>query len=62
MRVRFFLAMALVITAVVALFLLLLATDTALSVWQQLQDAPAWVRYGWISALPGGTYAARRAA
>ncbi len=32
----------------VALALLLLVTDTALSVWERLAAAPAWIRYGWI--------------
>lgn len=36
------------VVAVLAFALLLLATDTALSVWERLATAPAWVRYGWL--------------
>lgn len=39
----------------VALALLLLLTDTALSVWERLTAAPAWVRYGWIGAVSAVT-------
>ncbi len=37
--------------AVVALALLLLVTDTALSVWERLAAAPAWVRYSWLAGV-----------
>ena len=41
MRVRLLLFIALLLIAVVTLFLLLLATDTALSVWQRLREEEA---------------------
>ena len=44
MRVRLLLFIALSLVAVVTLFLLLLATDTALSVWQRLREAPLWLQ------------------
>ena len=43
MRIRLLLLIAVLLVAVVTLFLLLLATDTALSVWQQLRVAPLWL-------------------
>jgi GTP-binding protein EngB required for normal cell division len=48
MRVRLLLFVAVLLVAVVTLFLLLLATDTAMSVWQRLSLAPVWlqVAYG----------------
>lgn len=39
--------------AVAAVGLLLIVTDTALSVWERLEAAPAWLRMTWI-ALVGG--------
>ena len=44
MRVRLLLFIAVLLVAVVTLFLLLLATDTALSVWQRLSQAPLWLQ------------------
>lgn len=44
MRVRLLLFIAVLLVAVVTLFLLLLATDTALSVWQRLREAPLWLQ------------------
>ena len=44
MRVRLLLFIAVLLAAVVTLFLLLLATDTALSVWQRLSQAPLWLQ------------------
>lgn len=43
------------VIAVVALALLLLLTDTALSVWERLAAAPAWIRYGWIAIVSSVT-------
>lgn len=54
--------MALVLIALLALTLLLLATDTALSVWSRLAEAPSWLRYGWIGAVAGVTVLATFAA
>ena len=51
MRVRLLLFIAVLLVAVVTLFLLLLATDTALSVWQRLSEAPLWLQLGYILVL-----------
>ncbi len=53
MRVRLLLFIAVLLVAVVTLFLLLLATDTAMSVWQRLSEAPLWlqVAYGLVLLL-----------
>jgi len=42
---------AALLVAVVTLFLLLLATDTALSVWQQLRVAPLWLQVAYTLVL-----------
>lgn len=44
MRVRLLLVIAVLLVALVTLFLLLLATDTAMSVWQRLSVAPLWLQ------------------
>lgn len=56
MRVRLLLVIAVLLVAVVTLFLLLLATDTAMSVWQRLADAPLWLQlsYGFVLLLISG--------
>jgi len=51
MRVRLLLFIAVLLVAVVTLFLLLLATDTALSVWQQLRVAPLWLQLAYTLVL-----------
>jgi GTP-binding protein EngB required for normal cell division/uncharacterized protein (DUF697 family) len=51
MRVRLLLIIAVLLVAVVTLFLLLLATDTAMSVWQRLGEAPLWVQVGYTLML-----------
>jgi len=51
MRVRLLLLIAVMLVAVVTLFLLLLATDTALSVWQRLQQAPPWLQLSYTLIL-----------
>lgn len=51
--VRFLIAAALLLTALVALLLVLVATDAALSVWRELAAAPAWVRVGWLVLVIG---------
>lgn len=51
MRVRLLLVIALTLVAVVTLFLLLLATDTALSVWQRLREAPLWLQVAYTFFL-----------
>lgn len=49
MSVRLLMAAGIVLLAFLALALLLLATDTALSVWERLAAVPAWLRYAWIA-------------
>ena len=51
MRVRLLLFIAVLLVAVVTLFLLLLATDTALSVWQRLREAPTWLQVAYTFVL-----------
>jgi len=51
MRVRLLLIIAVLLVAVVTLFLLLLATDTALSVWQRLREAPLWLQVAYSLVL-----------
>ena len=51
MRVRLLLAIALLLVAIVTMFLLLLATDTAMSVWQRLSQAPLWLQISYILIL-----------
>ncbi len=51
MRVRLLLFISVMLVAVVTLFLLLLATDTALSVWQRLSEAPLWLQIAYTLVL-----------
>ena len=51
MRVRLLLFIAVLLVALVTLFLLLLATDTAMSVWQRLGEAPLWLRLAYTLVL-----------
>lgn len=51
MSVRLLLAAGIVLLGCLALALMLLATDTALSVWDRLLAAPAWFRYAWIGGV-----------
>jgi len=51
MRVRLLLFIAVLLVACVTLFLLLLATDTALSVWQRLREAPLWLQLAYTLVL-----------
>jgi GTPase Era involved in 16S rRNA processing len=51
MRVRLLLLIAVLLVAVITLFLLLLATDTALSVWQRLREAPLWLQIAYTLLL-----------
>jgi len=44
MHVRLLVFIAVLLVAIVTLFLMLLATDTALSVWQRLREAPLWLQ------------------
>lgn len=51
MSVRLLMAAGIVLLGFLALALLLLATDTALSVWERLAAAPAWLRIAWIGGV-----------
>jgi len=51
MSVRFFMVLILTLVAILALFIVLLATDTALSVWHQLGEAPIWMQLGYALVL-----------
>jgi len=51
MRVRLLLFIAVLLVAIVTLFLLLLATDTALSVWQRMREAPLWLQITYTLVL-----------
>ena len=51
MRVRLLLLIAVLLVAIVTLFLLLLATDTAMSVWQRLSEAPLWLQVAYTLVL-----------
>jgi len=51
MRVRLLLILAMLVVAVVTMFLLLLATDTALSVWQRLSQASLWLQVSYLFLL-----------
>ena len=51
MRVRLLLLISVLLVAIVTLFLLLLATDTALSVWQRLREAPLWLQVAYTLSL-----------
>jgi GTP-binding protein EngB required for normal cell division len=48
MRVRLLLVIAVLLVAIVTIFLLLLATDTAMSVWQRLGQAPLWLQISYV--------------
>jgi len=60
MPLRFLVAVIIVLAAMVVLFLFLLATDTALSVWHYLKEAPGWLQIAYfvmLIALPLTTLA-----
>lgn len=47
MSVRLLIALVLFLVSLLALFLALVATETALSVWQRLAQAPLWLQFGY---------------
>ena len=53
MSVRLLVAVVILIAFFLVLFLILLATDTALSVWHYLKEAPAWVQLAYAIVLAG---------
>jgi len=58
MPLRLLVAVILILASLIVLFLFLLATDTALSVWTYLKNAPAWLQLAYsivLVALPIAT-------
>ena len=53
MPLRIILSIALLIVAFLVLFLVLIATETALTVWHYLKEAPLWVQLGYAVVLVG---------
>jgi GTP-binding protein EngB required for normal cell division len=53
MPVRLLVAIAILIIAFLVMFLVLIATETALTVWHYLQQAPLWVQVGYGLILAG---------
>jgi GTP-binding protein EngB required for normal cell division len=53
MPLRILASIALLIVAFLALFLVLIATETALTVWHYLKEAPLWVQLGYALILVG---------
>ncbi len=53
MPLRLLVAAIILIAFFLVLFLILLATDTALSVWHYLKEAPAWVQFAYAIVLAG---------
>jgi len=53
MPLRFIASIAILIVAFLVLFLVLIATETALTVWHYLKEAPLWVQLGYAVILVG---------
>ena len=53
MPVRLLVSIAILIAAFLVMFLVLIATETALSVWHYLRQAPLWVQVGYGLILVG---------
>jgi len=51
MPVRLLVSVVIILAAMIVLFLFLLATDTALSVWHYLKAAPAWLQLAYFIML-----------
>jgi GTP-binding protein EngB required for normal cell division len=51
MPVKLLVSVLIVLASMIVLFLFLLATDTALSVWQYLRQAPAWLQLSYLAML-----------
>ena len=49
MPLRLLVSIVIVLAALIVLFLFLLATDTALSVWNTLKAAPAWLQLAYVT-------------
>jgi hypothetical protein len=48
---RLLVSVIIILAAMIVLFLFLLATDTALSVWHYLKQAPAWLQIAYFAML-----------
>jgi GTPase Era involved in 16S rRNA processing len=53
MPLRFFVALTILLAALLVLFLVLVATETALTVWHYLRQAPLWVQVVYAVILAG---------
>ena len=53
MPVRLLVSIAILIITFLVLFLVLIASETALTVWHYLKEAPLWVRLGYAVFLVG---------
>jgi GTP-binding protein EngB required for normal cell division len=53
MPVRFLVSIAILIIAFLVIFLVLIASETALTVWHYLKEAPLWVQLGYAVILVG---------
>ncbi len=53
MPLRIIFSIAILIIAFLVLFLVLIATETALTVWHYLREAPLWVQLGYALILVG---------
>ncbi|MBT8049725.1 MAG: hypothetical protein KJO70_00900, partial [Gammaproteobacteria bacterium] len=53
MPVRFLISIAIFLLALLMLFLVLVASETALTVWHYLKQAPLWVQVGYGVVLAG---------
>jgi GTP-binding protein EngB required for normal cell division len=53
MPLRIIFSIAILIVAFLVLFLVLIATETALTVWHYLKEAPTWVQLGYAVVLVG---------
>lgn len=51
MPLRILVSLAIILVVMLSLFLFLLATDTALSVWHYLKEAPAWLQLAYFVML-----------
>ncbi|MBT8055122.1 MAG: DUF697 domain-containing protein [Xanthomonadales bacterium] len=53
MPVRLLVSIAILIIAFLVLFLVLIASETALTVWHYLKEAPVWIQFGYAVILVG---------
>ena len=53
MPLRLIVSVAILLAAFLVLFLVLIATETALTVWHYLRQAPLWVQVGYGIVLVG---------